>query len=132
MEGQMFPSFINLPPATRISSPVFPIYRHYGVVTEHGLVMSCSARAGRAAEETVDVFSGGRAWRVEPRPTDLPWWVVLQRARQLAGRPYHLTDWNCECFVNACYGLPARSQQAEMTMAAAGLGLLAFAASRMA
>jgi len=128
----MFARYINLPPATRISTPVFPFYRHYGLVTEYGLVMSCSARVGHAAEEFVDVFSGGRPWRVEPRLIDLPWWVVLQRARLLANRPYHLTDWNCECFVNACYGLPAHSQQAETTMTAAALGLLAIAASRMA
>ncbi len=128
----MFPESINVPAGTRISAPVFPFYRHFGVVTEFGQVLSCSARTGRAVEEPVEVFSGGFRWRIEPRPSNLPWWVVLQRGRQLANRPYHLTDWNCECFVNACYGLPPRSQQAELTIAAAGLGLIAFAAYRMA
>jgi hypothetical protein len=132
MEGTLLPRFVRVPAGTCISAPIFPIYRHFGIVTECGLVMSCSARAGRAVQEAADVFSGGFQWRIEPRPSDLPWWVVLQRGRQFADRPYHLTDWNCECFVNACYGLPPRSQQAELTIAAAGLGLIAFAAYRMA
>jgi len=127
----MFPEYPNLQPGTRISAPTHLIYRHYGIVTEWGTVLSCSARAGHGAEETIDVFSGGRPWRVESRPSELPWWVVLHRARQLADRSYHFTDWNCESYVNVCYGLPPRSQQAEITMLAVGLGVLAFAASQM-
>ncbi len=121
----MFPGYLNLPPATRISTPLFPVYRHIGLVTEHGLVLSCTARAGRASEDSVDVFTGGNDWRIEPRLTDLPWWVVLSRARAFADRPYHLTDWNCETYVNVSCGLPARSQQAELTMLLGGLGAFA-------
>jgi len=127
----MFPVCLSLPPGTRISAPIFPGYRHFGLVTEHGLVLSCSARAGRATEDTVDVFSSGKPWRVEPDLSDLPWWVVLSRARALADRPYHLTNWNCETFVNASCGLPARSKQAELTLLFVGLGAFAaFAASK--
>ena len=128
----MRPGMFWVPPGTRVSTFLFPFYRHYGVVTESGLVLSCSARSGRAVEETFEVFSGGQEWRIEPLLSDLPWWVVLARARQLADRAYHVSDCNCETYVNVCFGLPPRSQQAELTIAAAGLGLIALAAARMA
>lgn len=128
----MRPGMFWVPPGTRVSTFLFPFYRHYGVVTESGLVLSCSARSGRAVEETFEVFSGGQEWRIEPLLSDLPWWVVLARARRLADRAYHVSDWNCETYVNVCFGLPPRSQQAELTIAAAGLGLIALAAARMA
>lgn len=117
---------------TRVSTFLFPFYRHYGVVMENGLVMSCSARSGRAMEEPFAVFAGGQKWRIEKPLSDLPWWVVVERARYFAGRRYHPSEWNCETFVNVCFGLPPRSQQAELTIAAAGLGLIALAAARMA
>jgi hypothetical protein len=128
MKQWMFPAYLNVPPGTLISAPTHLFYRHYGIVTEHGTVLSCSARAGCGAEEPVDIFSGGKVWRAETRPSELPWWVVLHRARQLADRPYHLVNWNCETYVAACYGLPPRSRQVEITMLAASLGVLAVAA----
>ena len=76
-------------------------------------------------------FSQGRPWKIEPAPSDLSWWEVLHRAQVLSDRPYHLTDWNCECFVNACYGLAPRSKQAEATMLAIGLSVVALAAYQM-
>lgn len=120
-----------VPAGTRVSNFLFPFYRHYGVVMENGLVMSCSARTGRAMEETFAVFAGGQKWRVEKPPSDMPWWVVVQRARYFSDRAYHPSDWNCETFVNVCFGLPPRSHQAELTIAAAGLGLIALAAARL-
>lgn len=75
-----------VPAGTRVSNFLFPFYRHYGVVMENGLVMSCSARTGRAMEETFAVFAGGQKWRVEKPPSDMPWWVVVQRARYFSDR----------------------------------------------
>jgi hypothetical protein len=118
---------VALPPATPVSTATHLVYRHMGLVTARGTILSCSAKRGGVAEEFVQDFSMGRPWRVEAAPSDLPWWRVLQRAQEFSDRPYHLTDWNCETFVNACYGLPARSKQAEATMLVVGLGVLAFA-----
>ena len=126
------PKLVWVLPGTRVSTFLFPFYRHYGVVTETGLVLSCSARSGRAVAETFAVFSGGQDWRVEPPLSDLPRWMVLARAYEFADRGYHVSNWNCETYVNVCFGLPPRSRQAELTVAAAGLGLIAYAASRLA
>ena len=124
----MFSGFVALPPGTVISAPTHLVFRHYGIVSECGTVLSCSARVGHAAEETVEAFSGGKPWRVEKRPNDLPWWEVIARARSLAQRPYHLTQWNCESYVAACYGLPPRSHQVGRTLLIAFAGMLAFTA----
>lgn len=119
---------IALPPATPVSTETHLIYRHIGLVTARGTILSCSARRGGVAEEFMRDFSQGRPWKIDPAPSNLPWWEVLQRAQAFSDRPYHLTDWNCESFVNACYGLPPRSKQAEATILAIGIGVVALAA----
>jgi hypothetical protein len=112
---------------TKISAPTHLVYRHYGIVTERGMVISNSARRGGIAEETLEAFCNGKDWRIEPRPSALPWWQVLTRARQHIGRPYKLFGWNCESFVNDCFGLAPRSDQVAVTLLAAFIGAIAVA-----
>jgi hypothetical protein len=119
---------VDLPPATLLSTETHVIYRHYGLVTVRGTVISCSAKHGGTTEEFVHHFAEGKAWKVETPLSDSPWWDVLNRAYAFAGKPYHVTDWNCETYVNACFGLPPRSRQVEATAVVAGLGLIALVA----
>jgi hypothetical protein len=96
---------------TLISIPTHVFYRHFGIVTARGTVISNSARHGGAREETFEQFCVGRNWRIEPSPSNLPYWAVLQRAAQLMDRPYNVLTWNCESFVKASYGLSPSSDQ---------------------
>lgn len=120
----MFSSLLRVPAGTLISTPTHLVYRHYGIVTEHGMVISNSARCGGVAEETLAAFCNGKIWRIEPRPSDLPWWIVLARARSEIGRPYDLFSWNCESFYTNCYGLRPHSHQVTVSVLIAALAVL--------
>ncbi len=129
-EDLMMQGHIALAPATLISVPTHLIYRHFGIVTEFGTVISNSARAGGVREESIVEFSGGKTWRIERRPSDMAWWNVVRRARSAQPRPYNLLSWNCETFVSFAYGLPPQSSQVEVSLLVALTGLLAVSAAR--
>jgi hypothetical protein len=121
----MFFNIVPVPAGTLISVPTHLVYRHFGIVTARGTVISNSARHKGAREEPLDDFCCGRQWQIEPRPSDLPWWEVLHRARQLMTRPYKLFTWNCESFYKTCYGLPATSDQVTISVLVAAAGMIA-------
>ena len=123
----MFSGIYAVPAGTLISVPTHLFYRHFGIVTARGTVISKSARNGGAREESLAEFCSGKQWKIEPRPSDLPWWAVLNRARQLMTQPYNLITWNCESFVAACYGLPPRSDQVTLSVLVALAGVIAIA-----
>ncbi len=120
-------SSIFWPPGTLISVPTHLFFRHFGIVTARGTVISNSARHGGAREEFLAEFCNGNPCHVEPRPSDLPWWEVLDRANCLMTRPYNLVTWNCESFVMSCYGLPPRSNQLAVSLIVAVASLIAVA-----
>jgi|SRR5579871_770660 len=121
----MFAGPFALPPGSLISISTHLFYRHFGIVTERGTVISNSTRHRGAREETLAEFCDGKPWRLEPRPSDLTWWVVLARARQLMSKPYNLFTWNCESFVTSAYGLAPRSDQVAVSVLVAAVGLIA-------
>lgn len=112
---------------TLISVPTHLMYRHFGIVTARGTVISNSIRSGSGREESFAEFSGGKIWRIEPRPSDMPWREVLARARTLMGRRYNLFTWNCECFVKSCYGLPPSSDQLALSLLVGFAGIAVIA-----
>lgn len=122
----MFSGFY--PPGTLTSVPTHLFYRHFGIVTARGTVISNSARHGGAREETLAEFCNGQHCRIEPAPSNLPWWEVLHRARQLMTRPYNLFTWNCESFYKTCFGLPPNSDQVTFSILIATAGMIAVAA----
>lgn len=93
------------------------IVEHVGIVSdlcdEHGrpYVLSCSARMSRGAEETWDVFTGGRKAHKLRRPSNLPAYEVIGRARSMLHKPWNLIDWNCEHFLRNAYGVKSESPQ---------------------
>lgn len=63
--------------------------------------------------------------RIGDYPSALPSWVVLANARSMIGTKYHLTDNNCEHFVELCHQRPSASRQVRNTVAVvAGVALL--------
>lgn len=74
-------------------------------------IISNSRRTGRAVEEPLSVFSGGRQVFRLPPLSDLSPWEVLRNAEKLLGKPWDLFRSNCEHFVRECYGLKPTSPQ---------------------
>jgi hypothetical protein len=136
----MMPSFLgpvmpnSLGPGTVVSIWVFPFFRHRGIVSDRfvnyePMVISSSARAGGVVEETWSTFAAGQRVYVEDYPSDLPPWVVVQRARSLVGVKYNLLNANCEHLAAYAHGGAPDSPQVAFVVAVSLVaGLLAIVA----
>lgn len=106
------------------------VYWHKGIATDQWLsgeqmVISCSGRAGRVVVEPMSVFSAGMGAEEIPQLSAMSREIVLYRARQMLGKPYSLTDFNCEHFLYQAFGLPPQSPQvATLIGLVAGFALL--------
>ena len=120
----------NLPAGTIIHVDIGS-YRHVGLLgdrfmkSERG-VLSFSAEAKGFVEEPLSAFSGGRPVVCDGYLGELPSWVVMQRAREMAGQPYSLFSFNCEHFVRYAHGVPMESPQLQQVGAILGILGIAF------
>ncbi|MFP5211761.1 MAG: hypothetical protein ACLGPL_00125 [Acidobacteriota bacterium] len=112
-----------LVPGTVVSVRV-GFFFHVGIVSDrhdcNGLpyVISNSARVGRGAEESWDVFSGGKTVYQEiGLESALPWPFVLVRAGNLMPKKWDLLSWNCEHFVREALGIKVESPQLQSAIA---------------
>lgn len=127
------PSPLRPRPGAIVTVWVFPFFRHKGIVSDRLLggkpmVISNSARTGVVAEEPWDVFAAGQQVLVNAYPGCLLSAEVVNRARSRLGTKYRLLDWNCEHLVSFAHGLPPKSPQVAIVVAAALIaGLVAFA-----
>lgn len=110
------------------------LYWHFGIVSDRRdwrgvpYVISNSSAHGGVREEIWEQFSGGQDVQILGFLSALQPHQVIANARRLAAKPYNLIFWDCERFARACQGLPPRSTQLEMTLLAAFVGALFFAA----
>ena len=90
------------------------VFRHYGIVTYGGRVISNSRAGGGVINQTLEAFANGRpvrnhGWR---EGSD---YLALERAQKRLGGDYHLTGSNCVHFVRH-----ARSRKPIATQIARG------------
>ena len=124
----------SLVPGTVVSVWVFPFFRHKGIVSDRWdgdkpMVIANSARAGGVAEESWDIFAAGQTVVIEGYPSNLPSYVVLQRARSLIAKKYNLFAWNCEHLTAHAHGMKHESPQIAVTLIAVALGTIILMAS---
>ena len=110
----------SLLPGTIVNAPMkgwLGLTRHFGIVsTETGpdglpVMIANSHNSGGPAKESWSKFTEGHAHERAYYPSALTPQEVIANAAALFGTRYDLFAWNCEHFVNACHGLPARSSQ---------------------
>lgn len=116
---------------------LFQLAHHFALVSDKtgadGMprVVTNSGDFGGPAEQDWSAFVKGRRYRAF-YPSNLPPRTVLYNAYSMFGTRYHLLQWNCEHFANACHGRPAQSHQVRGGLAlAALLGGIALAAARI-
>jgi hypothetical protein len=90
---------------------------HTGIVSHVGeagdvRVIHKSKRRGRVAEESLAVFSAGRAVERLGYPGALPPGKVVERARARLGEPWSYRD-NCQRFCASVHGAAFRSRDAD-------------------
>ena len=116
------------PPGAIVRVPFWGVFRHVGLVTERGTVIS-SKRGVGVVEEPVEDFAIGRKVRVERLRGTRPIAEAIAWARARVGQPWSLAN-NCEHFVREALGLPAASPQLRATAAVAATALTLVVASR--
>lgn len=124
---------IELVPGAVVSVPFIGVFRHRGIVSDRfangkPMVISNSPSAGGLTEEPWDTFAAGNEVTIEGYPSDLPSYIVIQRARARVGSSYQLFNWNCEHLVSYAHGQqPESPQVAAVVVLAILLGLLRIA-----
>lgn len=96
-------------------------FTYYG----EAIVSSISSSEGSYEELLADMLAGQPLEDIR-NPDVLPDWLVLQRAAEVACRPYNWVSWNCQHFVRYAHGLKVRSPGVET------IGLLALGAAAIA
>lgn len=95
---------------------VFGIIDHYGLYVGNGIVIDNHPTRG-VREIDLSVFLNGRNFqrikhfggnRYDRKG-------VIDAAYSMYGKPYHLTKFNCEHFVNEVWGMGRKSQQVDTT-----------------
>lgn len=84
-----------LPAGEVVSIPFGGVFRHYGVVTARGTVISNSRAAGGVVEQSLTEFKDGRRLMRHGRSSGQNAYQVEARARRKLGRSYDLTGSNC-------------------------------------
>ena len=85
----------DLPAGEVVSIPFGGVFRHYGVVTARGTVISNSRAAGGVVEQSLYEFKNGRRLMRHGRSDTEHAFQIEARARRKLGRPYDLTGSNC-------------------------------------
>lgn len=90
----------------------FGIIDHYGLYVGYGKVIDNHPERGVCLISVESFLSGRKLVRIarfEGNPNERN--QVVQRANSMLGLNYHLTDFNCEHFVNEVWGAGRSSQQ---------------------
>jgi len=85
----------DLPAGEIISIPFGGVFRHYGVVTARGTVISNSRAGGGVTEQSLNAFKAGKKLGRHGGANDVHPLQIEARARRLLGRSYDLTGSNC-------------------------------------
>jgi len=88
----------DLPTGEIVSIPFGPfggVFRHYGVVTLRGTVISNSRAGGGVVEQSLAAFQNGQHVRRHGTSSSQHPFAVEARARRKLGRSYDLTGSNC-------------------------------------
>ena len=85
----------DLPAGEIISIPFGGVFRHYGVVTARGTVISNSRASGGVVEQSLAAFKNGKQISRHGASNSEHAFQVEARARRLLGRSYDLTGSNC-------------------------------------
>lgn len=110
-------------------------FRHVGIVGNPTgpfgpSVISTSHRRGQVAEESLSEFANGGRLSFLGYPGELPWSMVVTRARSRLGEPWNLFSANCEHFVRWAHDLEVRSPQLRGAVALVTMVVLVAIASR--
>lgn len=101
-------------PGDVVSVPFGGVFRHYGIVSYGGRVISNSRSGGGVISQTLNEFASGRPVRNHGW-TEGSDYLALERAHKRLGGDYHLTGSNCVHFVRS-----ARSRKPTVTQVARG------------
>ena len=125
---------LALRPGTVVATgiPWTPFY-HVGIVADsvsndgRPMIISNSQRNGGVAEESLTDFGDASTFRILGYWSELAPAEVLQRARQLVGTKWHLTNWNCEHFVRVAHAVKSESPQLKvgLTLVASAVVIIA-------
>lgn len=85
----------DMPAGEIVSIPFGGVFRHYGVVTARGTVISNSRAAGGVVEQSLSTFMQGRELRRHGHSRSEHAFQIEARARRKLGRSYDLTGSNC-------------------------------------
>ena len=85
----------DLPTGEIVSIPFGGVFRHYGVVTGRGTVISNSRAGGGVVEQSLTAFKNGKRLRRHGLQSDAHPFEIEARARRRLGRSYDLTGSNC-------------------------------------
>ena len=85
----------DLPAGEIVSIPFGVGFRHYGVVTARGTVISNSRAGGGVVEQSLTAFKNGKRLRRHGGKGDQHPFQIEARARRRLGRSYDLTGSNC-------------------------------------
>ncbi len=99
------------------------LYRHFMIVVSHDRVVHASKRKLTVSEDQLSQVCNGNTITNHGRWGDLPESEIVKQAMHEVGKPYHITERNCEHVVRKISGLKETSPQVVF----AGVALLAFA-----
>lgn len=85
----------DLPAGEIVSIPFGGVFRHYGVVTSRGTVISNSRAGGGVIEQSLAAFENGNSVRRHGGSGEAHPFQIEARARRMLGRSYDLTGSNC-------------------------------------
>jgi hypothetical protein len=111
---------------TIVRTVAFGLVPHDGVVVAHdkdgiAILASISPRKGYTEKRLPDFLGHLKISSLEVPA--LEGWVVAQRARSQAGKPYHLVMWNCQHFASYAAG---RAPSSPAVMAIGGAFMIGF------
>ncbi|MEM9670402.1 MAG: hypothetical protein AAF950_15885 [Pseudomonadota bacterium] len=90
-----FGKYSGFAPGDVISIPFGGVFRHYGVVTHSGTVITNSRRRGGVVEISLCEFEDSRRARRHQNRSSLHAFEVEARARRALGNTYRLAEHNC-------------------------------------
>jgi hypothetical protein len=78
------------------------VERHYGIFDEELRKFLHNTHPGGVQYATPEEFINGQFW-IEKSPEPGYEHMIVERARELIGTPYHLIKFNCEHYVNVVF-----------------------------